>query len=315
MTRVAVPAVTFCQNKVLRQELLAKYPDAKFNDAGAILKGDALVDFLRGYEKVLTGLEILDDAVLSKLPELKVVSKYGVGVDMIDLESMRRRGIKVGWRGGVNKRSVAELVIGLAISLLRHIPETHNRLRQGEWYRPAGRQLSDRTVGIIGCGHVGKEVVRLLSGFGSRVLVHDLRTFPEFYAQYKVQSVSLEDLLRQADVVTLHTPLDPTTSRMINRERLALMRSDAILINCARGGLIDDEALKMALKTGQIAAAGIDAFLPEPPTDREMIALPNLMGTPHMGASAEEAILAMGRAAIAGLDDYGDPIEVTSRMG
>jgi D-3-phosphoglycerate dehydrogenase len=315
MTRVAVPNVSFCNNPTLRAEVLKKYPDAKLNDSGKQLQGDALVEFLKGYDKALTGLEILDDALLARLPDLKVVSKYGVGLDMVDLEALRRRGIKMGWTGGVNKRSVAELVVAFAIALLRHIPQTNAKLRNGEWHRPAGRHLGGRVFGIIGCGFVGKELVRLLSGFGCKILVHDTRSFPEFYAEHKIRPVSLETLLRESDLVTLHVPLDKTTRNMLSAERLALMRPDAVLINAARGGLVDEAALKVALRTGKLAAAALDVFMPEPPTDMDLLSIPNLLATPHIGGSAVEAILAMGRAAIAGLENAGDPIEISSVMG
>ena len=140
MSQVAVPIVSFCAHPVLRAEVLAKYPQAKLNETGRQLAGDALVEFLKGYEKALIGLEVIGDSILARLPDLKVISKYGVGLDMVDLEAMKRRGIRMGWTGGVNRRSVAELVIAMAITLLRHVPLANAQLRQGGWHRPAGRQ-------------------------------------------------------------------------------------------------------------------------------------------------------------------------------
>lgn len=249
----------------------------------------------------------MDETILAALPELEVVSKYGVGTDMIDMAAMARHGIRFGWTAGVNRRSVAELAIAFMISLLRHVPETNREIREGIWKNRKGRQLSDRMVGIIGCGHIGKDLSILLRAFGCQVLAHDILDFPEFYSAYQVEPVGLDDLLRRSDIVTLHVPLDDSTRNILSTDRLALMKSDAILINAARGGLIDERALKSMLKEGRLAGAGFDVFAMEPPDDPELVRLPNVMATPHIGGSAEEAVLAMGRAAIEGLDNNAVP--------
>ncbi len=307
MSRVAVTSRSFSRHPVLRAELLEKYPEVTFNDAGAKLSGAALIDFLRGHARAITALETLDDALFAALPELKVVSKYGVGIDMIDTAAMRRRGVRLGWTKGVNRRSVSELTIAFAIALLRHVPAARDEVLTGTWRQHVGRQLSDRAVGIVGCGHVGKDLARLLRAFGCRVLAHDIRDFPEFYAETGVEPVSLDVLLATADVVTLHLPLDDSTRGILNADRLDRMRPEAILVNTARGGLVDETEVKRRLKDGRLAAAAFDVFAVEPPEDRELLRLSNFLVSPHIGGSAEEAILAMGRAAIAGLDDHYDP--------
>jgi len=313
MTRVAVASRSFSRHDVLRAELLERYPGATFNDSGTSLSGSALIDYLRGHEKVITALERLDEEVFVALPELKVVSKYGVGLDMIDLGAMRRHGIELGWTSGVNRRAVAELVISFSIAMLRHVPAANREVLSGTWRQVKGRQLSSKTIGIIGCGHVGKDVVRLLKPFGCRVLANDILDFPAFYAEHGVEPVDIEVLLSSSDLVTIHTPLDETTRNILSAERLALMKSDAVLLNIARGGLVDESALKEMLLDGRLAAAAFDVFSVEPPEDRDLLALPNFLATPHIGGSSEEAIVAMGRAAIAGLDNHGDPLEVANR--
>jgi len=240
---------------------------------------------------------------LAALPALEVISKYGVGTDMLDKAALIRHNIRLGWTGGVNKRSVSELAIALMISLLRHVPITNLEIREGIWKNRKGRQLSDRTVGIIGCGHVGKDLTGILHAFGCKILAHDILDFPQFYAANEVEPVGLETLLRRSDIVTLHLPLDESTRNMLSAERLALMKPDALLINAARGGLVDETALKQMLMEGKLAGAGFDVFAAEPPEDLELLRLPNFLATPHIGGSSEEAILAMGRAAIKGLDD------------
>lgn len=309
-SRVAVASRSFSRHPQLRAALLERYSQVSFNDAGLSLKGPALIEFLRGHDKAITALESLDDALFSALPELKIIGKYGVGLDMIDLAAMQRHGVQLGWTGGVNRRSVSELVIAFAIALLRHIPAGDRQVRGGGWQQLMGRQLSGRTVGIVGCGHIGKDLTPLLQAFGCRILAHDIRDFPDFYAAHQVRPVGLEELLASSDIVTLHLPHDASTHNILSAERLALMRPDALLINAARGGLLDEGAVKAMLKEGRLAGAAFDVFAGEPPEDMELIGLPNVLSTPHVGGSSEEAVLAMGLAAIAGLDQAGDPMLV-----
>jgi phosphoglycerate dehydrogenase-like enzyme len=305
MTRIAVCSRSFSKHPILRAELTARYGrSVTFNDAGLSLSGQALIDFVRGHDKAITALEKLDDAFFTALPELRVIGKYGVGLDMIDLEAMRRHDVRLGWTGGVNKRSVSELVIACAIALLRHVPQANAEVRAGQWRQLMGRQLTGKTVGIVGCGHIGKDLTGLLNAFGCTVLANDILDFPEFYAAHKVTPVDLETLLTTSDIVTLHLPAGPSTRNILNAERLALLSPRAILINAARGGLVDEPALKAMLSDGRLAAAAFDVFHDEPPDDLELLHLPNFLALPHIGGSAEEAVLAMGMAAIKGLEDH-----------
>ncbi len=306
-TPIAVTSRSFSRHPVLRRELLGRYDNVTFNDEGLALTGQKLIDFLKGSERAITALERLDAALFDAVPELRVISKYGVGMDMIDLAAMAKRNIRLGWTGGVNRRSVSEMVISAAIALFRHIPTANRQVRDGVWKQTVGRQISEKTVGIVGCGHVGKDLAALLRAFDCRVLAHDILDFPDFYAAHQVAPVGLKELLAQSDIVTLHLPLDATTRNIISTERLALMKPDAILINAARGGLVDEEALKNMLTRGLLAGAAFDVFATEPPDDRELLNLPNFLATPHIGGSAEEAILAMGRAAIEGLETAETP--------
>jgi phosphoglycerate dehydrogenase-like enzyme len=300
--KVAVCSRSFSSNRVLRAELLARYQHVTFNDAGIQLRGDSLVDFLKGHDKAIIALEPMDESVLASLPELKVIGKYGVGLDMIDMEAMRANGKRLGWTGGVNRRSVSELVLSLAIAMLRHVPAAHREVLSGTWRQHVGGQLTGRTVGIIGCGHIGKDLVKILQPFECPILVHDILDFQEFHKANGTKAVGLEELLTNSDIVTLHVPLDESTRGMLDAQRLGLMKTSAVLINAARGGLVDEVTLKQMLQDQRLAAAAFDVFAIEPPQDNELLALPNFFVTPHIGGSAQEAILAMGRAAIDGLD-------------
>lgn len=307
--RVAVASRSFSKHAVLRAELSARYPGAAFNDAGASLKGEELVAFLSGFGKAVLALEVVDDALLARLPDLKVVSKFGVGVDSFDLAAMARRGVKLAWTPGTNSRSVAELALMSALALLRRIPEATAGLRAGKWTQPKGATLSGKTVGLVGLGAVGRDLVALLAPFGVRVLAHDPAPDRAFAEKHEVRLVALEEVLREADVVSLHLPLTPATRGTLDAARLAMMKPSAVLLNTARGGLIAEDALLDALDAGRLAGAALDVFSAEPPSDARLLAHPKLLATPHVGGSTEEAILAMGRAAIAGLDAARDASE------
>jgi len=313
MRSVAIASRSFSKHPILRKEVLKRYPDAKFNDEGLSLNDSSLIEFLQGYEKAITALEVIDEKILSELPDLKVIGKYGVGLDMIDLNAMKKFGIKLGWLGGVNKRSVSELVVSFAINLLHRVTFANAEVRSGKWYQVKGRQLSDCTVGIIGCGHVGKDLVKLLQPFNCNILVHDILDFKDFYQKHSITPVGLEELMQKSDIITLHLPLDSSTINIISKDRLQLLKKDAVIINLARGGLIDENALKQRLIEKKIAGAALDVFAIEPPNDREFALLDNVLVTPHIGGSTEEAILAMGMAAIDGLDNSRDPSSFLSK--
>ncbi len=306
--RIAVTSRSFSRHPILCDELLNRYGNVTFNDKGLKLTGQALIDYLQGHDKAITALEIIDDCVLDRLPDLKVISKYGVGIDMVDMAALTRHGVSFGWTGGVNRRSVSEMVISMAIALLRHIPRASTEVREGTWRQHVGSQLTKKTVGIVGCGHIGKDLTQLLTVFDCTIFAHDILDFPEFYARYDVKPVTLPELLSDSDIVTLHLPLDDTTRMIVSGEQLRMMKPSAILLNLARGGLVDEAALKESLITGGLFAAGFDVFAEEPPQDAELISLPNFLTTPHIGGSAEEAILAMGMAAIEGLDNHAVPL-------
>jgi phosphoglycerate dehydrogenase-like enzyme len=302
-TPVAVTSRSFSRHDILREELLERYPHVTFNSSAMPLSGEDLINFLRGHTKAITALEKLNEEIFAALPELKVVSKYGVGLDMIDLVAMECRGILLGWTGGVNRRSVAELVISSVIALLHQAPLASIEVKSGKWRQIRGLQVTGRTVGIIGSGHIGKEVASLFRAFDCVVLAHDILDFPEFYEAHGIIPVSLEEALRRSDVVTLHLPLDDSTRNILNLSRLEMMKPGAFLVNMARGGLIDETVLKEMLKNGRIGGAALDVFAEEPPSDHDLLNLPNVIPTPHIGGSTEEAVLAMGRAAIEGLDN------------
>jgi D-3-phosphoglycerate dehydrogenase len=266
------------------------------------MEGDELVAFLKGHSKAITALEKINELILARVPELKIIGKYGVGLDMIDLKALDKYAVRLGWTAGVNKRSAAELTLAFAIMMLRGIPQAGAEVRSGVWRQYTGGLLTGKTVGIIGCGNIGKDLVKMLIPFGCPILINDIVLDLDFNDHYRIQPLPIEDLLKRSDVVTLHLPLNNSTRNIISAERLLLMKPSAILINAARGGLVDEGALKISLMDKKIAGAAFDVFINEPPEDFELLEIPNFFATPHIGGSSKEAILAMGRAAIDGLD-------------
>lgn len=299
---IAVCSRSFSKNSILRAELQSKYRNVKFNDEGLELKGDSLIRFLTGCDKAIVALEKIDEQILENLPNLKVISKYGVGLDMIDLASLHKYRVKLGWEGGVNKRSVAELALTFALTMLRKLPECNNSIKSGLFSQIIGEQLTGKIFGIIGCGNVGKELINLLKPFQVKLYVYDIIFDEQYYLQNNIQFVSLDELLSKSDIVSLHIPLDDSTRNIINKQKLSLLKENAILINTARGGLVDEQELKNILVNRKIAAAAFDVYSSEPSVDLNLLQLPNFYGTPHIGGSTIESILAMGRSAINGLE-------------
>jgi len=302
-SKVAVCSRSFSRNKFLRDSLLQRYGDVKFNDDGLSLSHDALVDFLSDATHAIVALELIDEYVLSFLPKLKRISKYGVGLNNIDLSALNKSGVQLGWKGGVNARSVAELVICSSIYLRRNLEEARYAVVEKQWRQVTGRLLSGCAFGVVGCGHVGSEVLRLLKPFGCDLFYADINEIPEVERELNASRLPLEELMSTVDILSLHVPLDSSTQNLIGKHELALMKKGALLINTARGGVLDEQAFKEMLISGCIAGAFIDVFAEEPFYDEELLTCQNFMATPHIGGSSEEAILAMGLAAIESLSE------------
>ncbi|MGO4299785.1 phosphoglycerate dehydrogenase [Leifsonia sp. RAF41] len=233
----------------------------------------------------------VDAEVIGVAKNLKVIARAGVGLDNVDIKSATNAGVMVVNAPTSNIISAAELTVGHILSLARHIPAAHSALAQGQWKRSkyTGVELYEKTVGIIGLGRIGALITARLQAFGTNVIAYDPYVTSARAQQLGVQLVSLDELLAQSDFVTIHMPKTPETTGMISDDQLALMKSTAFVVNVARGGLIDEDALHRALTTGTIAGAGLDVFVSEPPQDSPLLALENVVVTPHLGASTDEA--------------------------
>ncbi|MDP3185228.1 MAG: phosphoglycerate dehydrogenase [Anaerolineales bacterium] len=255
---------------------------------------EGLSDLLQGVAGAVIGVVPLTERVLASAPGLKVVSMHGVGVDHVDLAAARRLGIIIANTPGANDQAVADLALGLMIAAARKIPQADGDLRQEKWGRYSGGELWSKTLGLVGFGRIGRGVAKRALGFDMRVLVYDPYIQPEAVNLPGVTLTSFEEVLANADFISLHAALTAGNTHMIGAAQFEAMKPGAYLINTARGGLVDEDALYQALSAGRIAGAALDVFVDEPPKGSPLLKLPNVVVTPHIGAHTKEAIERMG---------------------
>lgn len=255
---------------------------------------EELVKVISGYDAVVVRSRTKVTAeVLRASKNLKVAARAGVGLDNIDVKEAEARSIKVINTPEAPSVAVAELTLGFMLSLVRSIPLADRKMKNGEWIKNAlmGSELRDKTLGIIGFGRIGYQVAKRAKAFEMKVLAYDvqIQKLMSYVKEVGVENVSLQELLKRSDFITLHVPLLPQTIRMIGEKEIAAMKDGAYLINASRGGIIDEEALKNALKSGKLSGAALDVFEAEPPKDTALTGLDNVVCTPHIGAQTEEA--------------------------
>ena len=302
--KIAVISPLFSRSNELVTTLRSHFPDTTINADNTLKTKEDIIAYLQEMDGAIVGREEIDDEILQACPKLKILSRYGVGLDNVDVEALKKRNIHLGWTGGTNCNSVAEITLYFMLSLMRNTYTTATLLKQHMWKVNGGSELTGKTIGLFGFGHIAKRVVELLKPFSCTILVCN-RTQNEAEAKsYGITFASKERILEVADIISIHLPLTPQSKNLFSRAEFEAMKSSAFIINTARGGIIDEEALKVALKTGQIAGAGLEAFAQEPVQDWELIDLPNLMCLPHVGGNSKESILAMGYASIAHLKEF-----------
>ncbi len=242
-------------------------------------------EMAREADAVFVGVEVWDAALFDSASNLSILCRWGVGLDNIDLDEAKKRGIVVTSAAGCNHNAVAEHTLALILSLLRMVPFYDRTTRGGGWKRRIAPELNSQTVGLIGFGRIGKTVARRLRGFDAPVLVYDRYVKAGPGDGPNVHSVELDELLASSDVVSLHCPATPETTHLINRETIGRMKEGALLINTARGALVDEKALHEALSTGRLGGAGLDVFEDEPTDqDNPLFSLENVVVTPHLSA-------------------------------
>jgi D-3-phosphoglycerate dehydrogenase len=294
--RLLVTPTSYGKNDLrLKTELEAQVGEVIYNPTGKPLTSPEVERLLPGIDGYIAGLDGIDANALRAADRLKVISRYGVGIDNVDLEAARGKGIVITNTPGANSVSVAELALGLILALARQIPEAVQAVHQGKWPRYAGISLEGKTIGILGLGAIGKQLARRLAGFDCTLLAFDPFADPAFATDNHVELTSMEDVIRQSDFISLHLPLLPETRGLVNATFLSQMKPGSFLVNTSRGEVVDENALFEALQSGHLKGAGLDAFGVEPPDPHNpLLSLPQVIATPHLGAQTDGATSNMG---------------------
>ena len=296
--KIAVISPLFSRSSELMNALQEHFSDVKSNADNSLNTKEDIIAFLQDVDGAVVGRENIDDSILEACPTLKILSRYGVGLDNLDLVAMKKRGIALGWTGGTNSNSVAEITLHFMLSLMRNTHISSSLLKQHRWKVSGGSELTGKTIGLFGFGHIAKRVIELLAPFRCTILVCN-RTHNEAEAKhYGISFASKERIIHEADIISIHLPLTTQTQNLFSTPEFKAMKQSAFIINTARGGIIDEAALELALKTGEIAGAGLEAFEVEPAQNWALIDLPNVMCLPHVGGNSKESILSMGYASI-----------------
>jgi D-3-phosphoglycerate dehydrogenase len=283
----------------LRTRLEGLVAEVVYNSTGKPLTSDQLVQLLPGFDGFIAGLDDINRRVIETADALRVIARYGVGVDAVDLDAAREKGIVVTNTPGANAGSVADLTLGLILALARNLIPAVQATRAGKWPRFSGTLLEKKVVGLIGFGAIGQQVARRLSGFGCTLLAYDPAPNEARAVELEVQLLNLEEVTRRSDFLSLHCPVTEGTRGMVNAGLLKAMKEKAFLVNTARGELVDEGALLKALQSGKLAGAAMDVFSSQPPeSGNPLLALPQVIVTPHMGAHTDGATDAMGWTAL-----------------
>ncbi len=289
--RVMVLAAPFIRHEPEAGEpLRAAGVEVEHGPCGHVLGREELTEVLAGCAGVVASVEPYDEAVLSALPDLRIIARWGVGYDAIDLPACTDAGVIVTNTPGTLQESVADQTCALMLALLRRLPEQMDVARSLDWRHVEGREAWRKTLGIVGLGSIGSAVARRARGFDMQVLAHDPYAGAEAFDAVGAERATLERIVSEADIVTLHANLTEETREMIGEEQLRAMKPDALVINCGRGGLVDQQALVRALEDGWIAGAGLDTLEDEPPdADAPILSAPNAIITPHNASQTAES--------------------------
>lgn len=261
--------------------------DYVINPIGRRLRVEELADMIGEFDALIAGTEPITQAVMERANRLRLISRVGIGLDSVDLQAARARDILVSYTPDAPAPAVAEMTVGLILSLLRSLAQADRSMRGGVWHRFVGRRLSELTVGVIGVGRVGRRVIRHLQGFAPRILANDLVPDHELEVVHQVRWVEKDTIYKEADIISLHLPLTPLTRSLITRRELDMMKTDAFLINTSRGGMVNEHDLAQALKQGQLAGAALDVFGQEPYSG-ELVTVENCLLTCHMGSMSRD---------------------------
>lgn len=286
-------------NDASREKLEAFADEVVYNDLGRPLTAEEVAERIKDADGYIAGLDYITADALKDAPDsLKVISRYGAGYDRVDIDAASEKGIVVTNTPGTNSVAVCELAFALMLAAARNIPKLNEAVEAGEWPRSRGMELNGKTLGIIGLGAIGKNLAVRAKAFGMDVKAYDPYMDFAFAEANGIEVCDLNGIIKNSDVISLHVPLNDKTRHMINAETIEEMKDGAIIINTARGGLVDEDAAAKAVKSGKLGGIGLDAFEEEPLLDSPLKGLDNVIFTPHAGAQTAEAVSAMGAMAV-----------------
>ena len=271
------------------------------NNLGRMMTEAELAELIVDVDGVIAGLDPFTEDVLSKAGKLKAICRYGVGVNNIALDYAKNKGIAVANTPGANSLAVAELTIGLLFAVCRRISRFDQDIRQGVWRQYPGMQLGGKTMGVVGTGQIGRHVAQLARGLGMGVVCYDVYPDLTWAEELGMDYVSLPELIKAADFISLHIPYNEGTHHLIGRAELDQMKPSAVVLNTSRGGIIDEVALWDAVSENRIWGAGLDVFEKEPPLDSPLAKLDHVVLTSHIGSHTQESVENMGRMAVRNL--------------
>ena len=274
-----------------------------FNPKGRPLSESELIPLLEGCDGCIAGLDHYTPRVIKYASNLKVISRYGIGVDRVDLNAARAKNVVVCNTPGANIQAVADLTFALLLCIARRVPVLDCKTREGLWLRSIGIELYNKTIGILGLGAIGKEVARRASGFSMKVLAYDPFLDKEYAEANGILPVDFETLIQESDFLSLHLPLTEQTRHIISAEVMNSMKKGAIIVNTARGGLIDEDAAYNFLSSGHLGGLGLDVYEIEPPPKAPLFGLENVVLTPHTAAHTAESMEAMAEMSVQNLID------------
>jgi len=291
------------QNIEARKTLERFADEVVYNESGKPLNSEEVSKLLKGIDGYIAGLDYIDKNALSEVNRLKVISRYGTGIDRVDLEAAKEKNIRVTYTPNTNTVAVCELAFSLLLCLARDLTNLDRRVKNGQWPRNIGIELKGKTLGLVGFGAIGKNMAARARAFGMNVIAYDPYFDEDYASEIGVKRKTLKDLIKISDFISLHCPCNNDTKYIIDKKAIASMKDGVIIINTARGGLIDETAVAEAIKAGKISGVGFDVFETEPVTESPLLGLENVILTPHTGAHTKEAISNMGVMAVNNLID------------
>ncbi len=298
--KVLITATSFSEvTKEPEDRLIEAGYEVAHNPYGRPMTAEEMAPLLEGVDGCAAGVDDFSAAAFARGDRLKVVARHGAGIDQVDIAECTRRGIVVANLPGANAEAVADMTLALMLAVARHIPEGDRATKAGQWVNTYGVDLFQATVGILGLGRIGKGVAKRCLGFDGRILAYDPYFDQTFAAQHSIDRAdSLEQVMKEADFVCLHMPVTDETRGIIDASKIALMKPTAILVNTARGALVDEDALADALEEGRIFGAGLDVYATEPPTDSRLLNCERTVTMPHVSSNTPGALLAMGNGVV-----------------